>query len=176
MKREFKLFTVAGLQLSAVPSAIVGTLALWLILSSVGIALLRWSAVEAIIGGLIATVLHWFSDTFHHWGHALAARQSGHPMLGVRYWGVFGTSLYPSDEPTLPASVHIKRALGGPIASVLLGIVFGLIALGLRPVGGPAWWIGLFVALDNLVILGLGAFTPFDGVDGGVLLRYWVKS
>jgi len=174
MKREIKLFTIADLRLSAAPSAIVGTLALWLVLSGVGLALLRWSGIEAVFGGLIATALHWFSDTFHHWGHAQVARQSGQPMIGVRYWGVFGTSLYPSDEPTLPASVHIKRALGGPIASALLGIVFGLIALVL-PVGGLAWWIALFAALDNLVIFGLGAFVPLGFTDGSTLVRYWGK-
>jgi len=176
MKSEIKLFTVAGLRLSAAPSAFVGALVVWIVLSGVGIVLLRLPAVEAILGGLIATALHWCSETFHQWGHAQAARRTGHPMVGVRYWGVFGQSLYPPDEPTLPASVHIRRAWGGPIASTALGIVFGLITLALWPTGGLVRWIAAFAALDNLLILGLGAFMPLGFTDGSTLLRYWDKQ
>lgn len=176
MKSEIKLFTVAGLRLSAVPSAIVGTLVLWMVLSGVGMALLRLPAVEAILGGLIATALHWCSDTFHHWGHAQVARRTGYPMVGLRYWAVFGQSLYPPDEPTLSASVHIKRALGGPIASTALGIVFGLTTLALWPAGGLVRWIAAFAALDNLLILGPGAFVPLGFTDGSTLLHYWGKA
>ena len=175
MKSEIKLFTVAELQLSAAPSAFVGTLVVWMMLSAIGITLLRLTAVEAVFGGLIATALHWCSGTFHHWGHAQIARQTGYPMVGVRYWAVFGQSLYPPNEPTLPASVHIRRALGGPAASTTLGIVFGVITLVLWPTGGLARWITAFAALDNLLVLGPGAFMPLGFTDGSTLLRYWGK-
>ena len=65
-------------------------------------------------------------------GHARAAEQVGYPMEGVHLWGVLGTSVYPTDEPELPAEVHVERALGGPKASAVLAVAAGGVA-------APGW-------------------------------------
>jgi hypothetical protein len=123
--------------------------------------------------GLAAALLHWLSEAWHQTGHAWAARRSGHPMTGVVFWAVLGTSLYPADEGDLPDAVHVRRALGGPLFSLGLTIVAGGLVLALRPGGGLARWIALFTAVENLLVFTLQAAVPLGFNDGTVLWQAW---
>lgn len=172
--KEFQLGRVAGLNLSAAPSALVGSLALLVLFAGIGIGLLNLSAIEAIIGAIIAVFLHGLSEFAHQEGHAWAARRTGYPMIGVRFWAIFGASIYPADEGELPASVHIRRALGGAPASLIFSLAAGVIALAVRSNGGLIWWLAVFLFLDNLLFFGLGAFLPLGFTDGSTLL-YWLR-
>ena len=171
---EYKLGRVAGLDLSAVPLAIVGSILLLVLLSGIAIAVLHMPVGEAIAGSLIAVVLHWVSDIAHHLGHAWAARRTGYPMTGILLgtWGLLGTSLYPPDEPALPAAIHIRRAWGGPTGSLLFSLVAAVAALILRNVSSVLWWVGVFFFLDNLTVFALGAFLPLGFTDGSTLLHW----
>jgi hypothetical protein len=93
-------------------------------------------------------------------------------MSGVRFWGFLGTSLYPKNEGNLPAQIHIRRALGGPIGSLLLALIMGLLTLLLQPSGGLFYALVLFLFLDNLFVLTLGALLPLGFTDGSTLLHY----
>lgn len=168
----YELGRVAGLRLTAKPSAVLGTLLLWGALSAIGSGL-GLPAATAILGGLVATALHWLASLAHHLGHAWAARRTGHPMLGVRFWGVLGTSIYPRDEPPLPARVHMRRALGGPLASLLLTLAALGLALALRPAGGAAWLVALLFFVENLFVYTLQALLPLGFNDGATLLYWW---
>lgn len=170
----YALGSLGGLRLSLMPSAVAGSLALWALLSAAGFWMLGLPAGAALVGGFAALLLHWISDIVHHSGHAWAARRTGYPMTGIRLWGVLGSSVYPADEPQLPAAVHIRRALGGPIASLLLTGLAGLIAMALRPAGGAVWWVALFFFLENLFVFTLQVFIPLSFNDGGTLL-YWLR-
>jgi hypothetical protein len=171
---EIKLGRLAGLEISAAPSAVIGSLVLWLGLSGIAVGLLHLPLGEALIGALAATALQWISDTLHQLGHARAARQTGHAMIGIRCWGVLSSSLYPADEPTLPAAIHIRRALGGPTASALVTLVAAaiLVAMQMAGVGGTLWWLALYFFLINLFEFTLGSFLPLGFTDGSTLL-YW---
>jgi hypothetical protein len=174
MAYRYELGRLAGLRLTAGPSAIVGSAVLWVILGN--IALWLGAAVgAAIAGGLAAVLLHWGSDIVHQLGHARAARATGHPMIGIRLWWVLAASIYPRDEGPLQEAVHIRRALGGPIASLLLTLAAAVVALALRPAGGAPWWLAMFVFLDNLLVLTLGALLPLGFTDGSTLLHWWGK-
>ena len=172
MSSELNLGTVAGLRLSARPSAVVASVLCGLLLSRLIARQLAVSRAQALVGGFLAVALHWASDLAHHLGHARAARNTGYPMTGVQFWGLIGTSLYPPDEPALPGSVHRRRALGGPIASLLLGLAALPVAGLLRGRGGLPAWLATFVVVQNLGTLGLGAFMPLPITDGGTLLRW----
>ncbi len=174
---ELKLGRVAGITLSATPLAVAGSALLWAVLSGVGIGLIRLPAGEAVGGGLVAVILHWLSIIAHQLSHAWAARRTGHPMTGIRLGmsGLLSTSLYPPDEPPLPAAIHVRRALGGPAGSLLMTLVAGVAALLLRPAGGAPWWMGVFFFLDNLIVITLGALLPLGFTDGSTLLRWWGK-
>jgi len=173
LKTTFKLGRLAGLDLSARPSAIAGSFVLWVAFSAIGVALLDLSFAVALATGLIAVALHWISEILHNVGHAWAARRTGYPMVGVQLWGVLSMSVYPLDEPPLPARVHIRRALGGPFGSLLITLAAGALTLALRPAGGVAWWLALFLFLDNLLVFTLGALLPLGFTDGGTIVYWW---
>ncbi len=174
--KEYQLGEIAGLRLSATSPALVGSLILWVALSVVGVLLLSLPAIDAIVAGLVAVAVHWVDDIAHQLGHSWAARRTGYPMTRLRLgmWGLFSTSLYPHDEPPLPAAIHIQRALGGPLASLLLTAFSALVALALLGVGGTLMWLGLFFFIDNLIIL-LGAFLPLGFTDASTLLNWMGK-
>ena len=173
MNATIKLGTFAGLKWMARGTAVVGSIILWAILF--GVALLGYDLplVTAIIGSFLAVCLHWLGEAWHNLGHAWAARRTGYPMSGVMGIWILAGSLYPSDEPTLPGSVHIRRALGGPLGSALMALVAGVVLLLLRPIGGLFYLLAYFFFLDNLLVLTLGAFLPLGFTDGSTILKYW---
>ena len=117
-------------------------------------------------------MLHWFSGIWHDLGHIIAARVSGHPMIGLRLWTVFAINVYPPNEGELPAKIHVQRALGGPIASAALTAIFvGLLAI--SPQNTVLWWLSLFGFLENLFVMTLQAFAPLGFNDGATLWK-WV--
>jgi hypothetical protein len=172
---DIKLGKSGDLDLSAGPSAVICAVLMVIVLAAVGLALLKLSILESVIGGITATVLHYHAELFHQQGHARAARNAGYPMTGVRLWLIFGQSVYPPDEPDLPAEVHIQRALGGPLSSAIMTMVVGVLALFSRDAGGVVWYVFLFIWLDNLLIFTLGSFLPIGFTDGSTLLHWWPK-
>jgi hypothetical protein len=173
LKTTFKLGRMAGLELSARSSALAGSVLLWAIFSAIGIGLLNASFAVALVASLIAVALHWVSEILHNLGHAWAARRTGYPMIGVQLWGILSMSVYPVDEPALPARVHIQRALGGPFGSLLVTVAAGALMLALRSAGGVGWWLALFLFLDNLLVFTLGALLPLGFTDGTTILYWW---
>jgi hypothetical protein len=174
---EYRLGKVAGLSLNIEPPAIVGSILVLLLLACVAIGLLNLPICGAIVGSLAAVALHWVADIVHHLGHAWAARRTGYPMIGIRLgkWGLLGTSVYPPDEQALPAKTHIRRALAGPIGSLLFSVIAAATALLLHPVGGVLAWVGVFFFLDSFIVFVLGAFLPLGFTDGSTLLHWWGK-
>lgn len=170
--RDISLGRLAGLRLSAEPSALFGALGLWTLLTMLGAVIIPLPIGVAILGGLLGAIAHFLSELLHQLGHAWAARRTGYPMTGVRYWFLLGTSIYPADEPALPGRIHIRRALGGPIVSVLIGLVAAALTLLLN---GLAGWLLLFIAIENLLVFGLGAFLPLGFTDGSTILQWWGK-
>lgn len=175
--REYKLGRFAGLNLSAMPSAIVGSIVLWIGLGALAMGLLKISWAPALVVGFIATGLHWLSETLHQFGHTAFARRTGYPMTGIRYWGVLNASVYPDDEPVLPGTIHVRRALGGPVTSLLVAVVGGLIFLVINAIAmdSMVWWLALFFVIENVVVFCLGALLPLGFTDGSTLLRWWGK-
>jgi hypothetical protein len=170
--RDLSLGRLAGLQVSAAPSALAGTALLGLILAAAGA--LGLGLPQAALGGLAGAALHWLGEAGHQLGHAWAARRAGHPMVGFRLWLVLGSSIYPADEGNLPAAVHIQRALGGPAASLLMTLAAGALAAWLYPLGGLARYLSLFATFDYLLIYTLGALLPLGFTDGTTLLA-WMR-
>jgi hypothetical protein len=169
----YRLGTIGGVKITTRPSAIIASIALWAIATEVATAFFHASLAAGILQGLIVTLLHWLSDLLHQAGHAIAARSTGYPMSGLRLWLLLSSSLYPLDEPELPARIHVRRALGGPIMSLMVTIIAGLIAWLMSAAGSSYTWIAVFAFLDNLLIFTLGAFVPLNFTDGGALLRLW---
>lgn len=172
MNQTVLRFSVLGLQVQVAANAVLAHILLALLLIPLG-SVMGFPTERAILFGVLAAVIHMLNQFFHHFGHSLAARQTGHPMSGMRYRFVLATSLYPRDEGELPAEVHIRRALGGPIFSFVMTIVYGVLLL-IRPEGLSGALL-LFALLTNLLIFSLGAFLPLGFTDGSTLLRWWGK-
>jgi len=177
VEKEYKIGKIIGLRLSVEPLFIVGTIVLWIGLSGIGILMLDLRFSQAVVGGLIAALLYWLSEIVHQLGHAYAAHRTGYPMVGIHLgkYLFFGASLYPENEAPLPAEIHIRRALGGPISSLVFTVVTGVVALILYPGKDVLWWIVLFVCIINLLVFTIGPFLPLGFTDGSTLLKWWGK-
>ena len=163
---------IFGLKFSADRTALPCTIALFVVLTIVAMTLVRLPLPSALIVALIASAMHWFSEIWHNLGHAIVARGIGHPMIGLRFWTIFQVNVYPPDEGELPATIHVQRALGGPIASVILVLVFAALLL-VPAQGSVLWWLVLFGLLENLFVFTLQAFVPL-GFNDGTTLWKWV--
>ncbi len=173
MNREFRVFTLYGLPVSIVPGFFAGTGLTVLTLAGIGLFALRLGLIPALAGAVAATALMWLSELIHQLGHAIAARRTGHPMIAItlgRYL-VLGTSVYPADEGALPPAVHIRRALGGPFASLIVSVLALPIALALQPAGGAPFAVAAFVFLLNFFAYTLQVALPLRFNDGATLWR-----
>jgi len=176
--REFELGRLYGLRWTAMPAVFIGFAAIWALLALAGAAALRLPPLDAILGGLLGAILHYASEVWHHLGHAWAARRTGHPMIGARFGyllGMAALSLYPPDEGELPAGVHLRRAMGGPLANLLVALIALPLALALQPSGGLAYALALWLFLENLLIYTLQALVPLGFNDGQTLWDWWRK-
>ncbi len=173
-KRSFHILTWRSFSLRARYHAIWSSVLLWVLLLAMGRALgLDWSA--ALGFSLAATAIHWFSEFWHHFGHWVAGKAAGYPMNGLLLVYVLAVGRYPQDEPPLPARTHIQRALGGPLASLLLTLAAGALAGRLWPGGGAGAYVAAFAFLDNLLVFTLGALLPLGFTDGSTLLYWWPR-
>jgi hypothetical protein len=172
--KETALGQMFGLRLSFLPSALIGFLSVWALLSLAAGFFLQLPFWIALGLGLAATIFHWLSELIHNLGHAWAAQRTGYPMTGIRFWGLLATSVYPADEGQLPDRVHLQRALGGPAASALLTLLAGGVTLAL-PTQSLPWWLALFVCLENLFVFTLQIFLPLGFNDGATLWR-WLRQ
>jgi hypothetical protein len=175
--KERSLGTSAGLKLTVIPLALIGSIGLYLI--TIGLmAAFNIPIASALLGGIFVVVLHWFSEMVHQLGHAWAARRTGYPMTGVRfgYLGVLSTALYPPDEPPLPGKIHIRRALGGPIFSAWLSAMAFIVILMTLRSAAPVWTFVLwFFFLENFFVMTLQVFIPLGFNDGGTIW-HWLRK
>ncbi|MBL0343830.1 hypothetical protein [Candidatus Villigracilis affinis] len=162
-----KLF---GMPIEILPMAFLGSLILWIGFTVTAFFGIGLPFGESLLMGLLATLLHWTFELIHSFGHAYAAKRTGYPMTGIALGtlAIFALTRYPTDEPELPPSIHIRRALGGPIANGLLSIFFFLL-LPLWP--DDLFWIGLFALFENLFVYTLQVFIPLGFNDGSTILR-----
>lgn len=175
MSKTIRLGTIGGIPILARPVTLVGFLLLWLVLAGLGVLWLKFDLGTALVAGLIATLLHLVADLVHSLGHAWAAARTGYPMSAILFLGVLAATLYPKDEPALPGRIHVQRALGGPLASLILSVIAGLIALAARDLGGAVGWVTLFWFVENLFVFTLQVFIPLGFNDGSTLLKWWGK-
>jgi hypothetical protein len=169
--RTLRLGRAAGLHVTAGLSVVVGSLVLWVLAAAGAVFVLNTSLGIALLAGLLVVLLHWIAVSVHVLGHTTAARRTGYPANGIRLWGLLSAIGYPGDEPPLPTAIHVRRALGGPLASAIFSLVVAVLVVALRPIVGTAWWLLIFLLLDTFLVGTLGALLPLDFADGGTLLR-----
>lgn len=115
---------------------------------------------------VVAALLFFASILLHELGHAWAARREGLEVDGITLWLFGGVSQFKGGFPS--AGAEFRIAIAGPLVSLVLGVVFVLIAIAGLPsaVDGVAAWLG-YVNLALLVF----NLIPALPLDGGRVLR-----
>ncbi|HXM72441.1 MAG TPA: site-2 protease family protein [Candidatus Dormibacteraeota bacterium] len=120
-----------------------------------------------------AAVLFYTSLLSHEMGHALVARRLGVKVDGITLWIFGGVARLRGDAAT--PSAEVKIAIAGPIVSLAVAILFGVITFVLDATAGPPLVEGacLWLAASNALLL-LFNLIPAFPLDGGRLLRAWL--
>jgi Zn-dependent protease len=118
------------------------------------------------VAGLGFTGLTGFSMIAHQIGTIAVANSLGAPMRGVVFTATLAYNTYP-EEPRLPATVHMLRALGGPAGNLLLGVVALKLHRRLPRIRALAYlgWLN--------VLFTCAALIPVPTMDGGAAIRAW---
>ena len=143
-------------------------------------ALIAWSLAEGVFPsqnpglshgtyiamGIVAAVVFLASILFHELGHSLVARREGIEVDSITLWLFGGVSQFKGRFKS--AGDEFRVAVSGPLVSIVLGVLFVLIALApvTSSVDGVAAWLGyinLTLAVFNLL--------PASPLDGGRVLH-----
>jgi Zn-dependent protease len=143
-------------------------------------ALIAWSLAEGVFPsqnpglshsthiamGIVAAVLFLASILLHELGHSWVARREGIEVDSITLWLFGGVSQLKGRFTS--AGAEFRVAIAGPLVSIVLGVLFVLIAVAQPPsyVGGVAAWLGyinLILAVFNLL--------PASPLDGGRVLH-----
>lgn len=120
--------------------------------------------------GIAGALGLFFSIIFHEMSHSLVARQYGLPIRGITLF-IFGGVAEMEEEPK-DAKTEFLMAIAGPIASLLLTLVFGLCATISINFGATAAVSGIFSYLSLINgVLAVFNLVPAFPLDGGRVLR-----
>lgn len=127
--------------------------------------------LSGMIGLFVSLILHELS-------HSLVARQFGLPIKGITLF-IFGGVAQLEDEPDNPRA-EFWIAIAGPIASLILAILFWMLGALSHGLGGPAplGMVFEYLALVNFVLL-IFNLVPGFPLDGGRVFRaflWWWKN
>jgi Zn-dependent protease/predicted transcriptional regulator len=120
--------------------------------------------------GTVTTVLFFASLLAHEVSHAVVAKRNGIGVRRITFWLFGGVSELEGDA--LSPGVDARIAAVGPVTSLVLAGVFGVLVALLHHVGGAALWacaLG-WLAWMNL-LLGIFNLIPAAPLDGGRVLR-----
>lgn len=121
-----------------------------------------------LILGFIATILLFLSVLLHELGHSLVARSRGLPVKSITLFIFGGVSNIEHEPPS--AGIEFQMAFVGPVISLLIGILSGLIWLLVRSGSSLVGAIAAYLALTN-ILLGVFNLLPGFPLDGGRVLR-----
>jgi Zn-dependent protease/CBS domain-containing protein len=129
-----------------------------------------YQAVSYWVMGLVTAVAFFVCILLHELGHSLVARSSGIPIRGITLFLFGGVAEMTSEPPS--AAKEFWMAIAGPVVSLVLGILFLILAL----VGNQSDWSPAIIAIleylgsINLVVLAFNLIPGFP-LDGGRVLR-----
>ncbi len=176
---RWRLFRLLGIPISLDASWLIILALLTLTLASGYPALLheffpgatrQLASYDYWIMGLVTALGFFGCILLHELGHAVVARERGMPIRGITLF-LFGGVAELGEEPP-SARTEFAMAIAGPLVSVVLAIVFALLAV----VGYRGDWphpvvivLGYLGAINGLVL----AFNliPAFPLDGGRVLR-----
>ena len=169
MQRAQTLVTIWGTPVKVEPVFLSNLTMLWVGLTLLGRYLHPERSVwGSALLGLSIMVLLLVADLGHAFAHILSARFAEAPMDEVLISAGMPRTLYFDND--VPPAAHRKRALGGPIFSVL-GVLLSLLVYILALSGTLARELSGWSLLGHGLIL-LGSLIPLPIVDGGSILKW----
>ena len=130
-----------------------------------------WTAAQAWTASVITTLVFFSSVLLHELSHSLMAKRLGLPVSSITLF-IFGGVSSLTEEPS-SAKQEFQVAIVGPLTSLALGGVFGLIALGgwlLASGDSPVTAIAEYLAFINIAVSVFNMLPGFP-LDGGRVLR-----
>ena len=146
-------------------------------LISVGLAAGRFPEIHPdrepaayLAAGLGAGILFFASLLAHELSHAVVARRNDVPVDGITLW-IFGGVARLAGEPSTPGA-DLRVAGVGPLVSVVLGALFGTMAVALDATAAPERLTAVFAWLAVInIVLAVFNLVPAAPLDGGRILR-----
>jgi Zn-dependent protease len=142
--------------------------------------LLVWTLSVGVLGGLVYApadetgrravigigygALTLAALMLHSVGHILGGEAVGARMHSNLITSTIPVNLY-DDDDTLTRRVHVSRSLGGPLLSLVIGV---LSIVGMRVASGGGF-LGWFAAMNFVV--GLMSLLPLPSLDGWFIVR-----
>jgi len=180
LKRKTELFKLLGFKVSVdVSWGIILFLVIWSLAAGAFPAYYPNLTIQTYwVMGIIGALGLFISIIIHEFSHSLVARKYGMDIKGITLF-VFGGVAEMKDEPETP-KIEFLMAIAGPIASLLLSLLFGAlyqaaVAIGLSlpivAILGYLSAINLLLAIFNMI--------PAFPTDGGRVLRsilWWIKG
>jgi len=118
--------------------------------------------------GIITSLLFFASVVAHELAHSLVGRANGIPIESITLF-IFGGVAQMTREAPRPGA-ELKMAAAGPICSLIIGGLFGLLWFITQGIGGPIADITSWLALIN-VMLAVFNLIPGFPLDGGRVFR-----
>ena len=118
--------------------------------------------------GVVTSLLLFASVLAHELAHSLVGRANGIPVSSITLF-IFGGVAQMTREATRPGA-ELKMAAAGPVCSLVIGGVFGLIWLLIPDIGDPVGTMILWLAVMNGVLAVFNLIPGFP-LDGGRVFR-----
>lgn len=128
----------------------------------------NWLQPLSWLIGIITSLLFFGSVLAHELAHSLVGRANGVTIKSITLF-IFGGMAQMSREAT-KASAELKMAAAGPICSLAIGVIFGIVWLRTNSIAPPVAEMARWLALINA---SLAAFNLIPGfpLDGGRVFR-----
>jgi Zn-dependent protease/CBS domain-containing protein len=126
-----------------------------------------WSLLAYWAIGALTALVFFGSILLHELGHSWVALRNGLPIRGITLF-IFGGVAQIAREPAAPW-VELRIAIAGPVTSMGLAALFGVLWLGTREIpllAAPAIWL----ARINFMVAGFNLIPGFP-LDGGRVFR-----
>ena len=172
MNESFRLGTVAGIRVGVNVSVlvIVAIIVVGLAFGQLPAVFPGRSPLAYGVAALVAATAFLASLLAHELAHAVVARQHGIEVDGITLWLLGGVARLQGEPRTPGADFWI--AFVGPLTSLVLGVVFGVLAQLLFWAGGTGLAVGVLSYLAGLnVLLAVFNLIPAAPLDGGRVLR-----
>ena len=127
-----------------------------------------WPQSMYWILGLLTSLLVFASVLVHELAHSLAAIKQGEKVRSITLF-ILGGVAQISEEPKKPLK-ELVMALVGPLSSLLLALIFFILAFLLRGISKPLYASASYLAIIN-TILAVFNLLPGFPMDGGRILR-----